>query len=185
MNDAVEAVRSLDEIKRVQDLLAKHGGQIYADIWTLGVNVGLRISDLLKIRMSDPHRGQLKLREGKTKKTRVIDLNATAAAVIKRRQKENPEHEWLFQVSSNRSSNKPIDRSTVARKFQEVGDIVGVRLGTHSMRKTLGWQMHSNGAPIERICQVLNHSSPAVTMRYIGLIQEDIKQAYSDFEIRI
>jgi len=53
------------------------------------------------------------------------------------------------------------------------------------MRKTLGWVMYSNGASIERICKLLNHSSPAITMAYIGLTQADTDAAYTEFEIKI
>jgi hypothetical protein len=31
--------------------------------------------------------------------------------------------------------------------------------------------------------KVLNHSSPAVTMRYIGLVQQDIDDSYTEFEL--
>jgi len=76
---------------------------------------------------------------------------------------------------------KPLSRETVARKFAEVGEIIGVHLGTHSMRKTRGWAMWDAGVSLEVIARVLNHSSPAVTMRYIGLEQADINKTYDDF----
>lgn len=180
----VEAVKSTEDVKRVADLLRKHSGDIYADCWVVGVNMALRISDLLEIKMQDALSGVVVLKEGKTGKRREIKLNSTALAVVERRAKDNPQHEWLFQVESNRAKDKPISRFAVARKFSEIGDIVGVKLGTHSMRKTLGWVMHSNGASIERICKVLNHSNPAITMHYIGLTQEDVNNAYHEFEIK-
>ncbi len=68
--------------------------------------------------------------------------------------------------------------------FKEVGDILGLKLGTHSMRKTLGWTMYSAGERIERICKVLNHKDSGVTMRYRGLTQADIDSAYHEYEIR-
>ncbi|MNJ74561.1 Phage integrase family protein [compost metagenome] len=58
---------------------------------------------------------------------------------------------------------------------------MSLQLGTHSMRKTRGWLMYNGGVSIERICQVLNHSTPAVTMRYIGLTQADVDATYHQF----
>ena len=182
-----EAVKSVAEITRVAELLEKHGNgsTIYRDVWTFGIQAALRISDLLEVTMEQALSGVLILQEGKTKKTRTITLNATARAVVARRAAANPSHEWLFQVNSNRAANKPISRISVSRKFKEIGDIVGIHLNTHSMRKTLGYAMHSQGAPIERIAKVLNHSSPATTMHYIGLTEADTQAAYSEFEIVI
>ena len=58
-----------------------------------------------------------------------------------------------------------------------------VHIGTHSMRKTRGYAMYDSGRSIESICKVLNHSTPAVTMRYIGIDQRDIDQSYVEFEL--
>ena len=49
------------------------------------------------------------------------------------------------------------------------------------MRKTRGYAMWTAGVSLEVIARVLNHSSPAVTMRYIGLEQADINKTYDDF----
>jgi len=58
-----------------------------------------------------------------------------------------------------------------------------VVLGTHSMRKTRGYAMHKAGRSIESIAKVLNHSSPTITMRYIGLVQQDIDESYTELEL--
>jgi integrase len=183
MNE-VEAVKTKDDIHMVSRLLEKHGSSDYKDIWELGINAALRISDLLSLKYSDVEGVEvLKLIEGKTKKVRSIKLNSKAQEIIQRRRNGNPDDTWLFQAKGNRakSSQKPVDRSTVARKFKEIGDIIGVQLGTHSMRKTRGYAMWSDGVPIEVICKVLNHSTPAVTMRYIGIEKQDVHQTYDDY----
>nr|WP_320135808.1 tyrosine-type recombinase/integrase [uncultured Amphritea sp.] len=183
MNE-VEAVKDKSQIQMVSHLLSKHGSDDYRDIWELGINAALRISDLLNLKYSDVEGVEiLTLTEGKTKKTRSIKLNSKAQEIIKRRRNENPSDTWLFQAKGNRakSTEKPFDRSTVARKFKEIGDIIGVKLSTHSMRKTRGYAMWADGVPIEVICKVLNHSTPAVTMRYIGIEKQDVHQTYDDY----
>ena len=79
--------------------------------------------------------------------------------------------------------SKPLNRSTVARAFSKVGDILRLKLGTHSMRKTRGWAMYSDGVPVEMISKVLNHSTTAVTMRYLGITKEEVLQTYVDYKL--
>ena len=185
----VEAVRTKIEIQQVDDLLRKHGGDIYGDIWRIGVNLALRISDLLTIRFEDikenPRTGatELTVYESKTGKTRHLRLNKTAKQLVDTRRAHHPQHEYLFQVESNRAKGKPISRETVSRKFKEIGDILHVKLGTHSMRKSRGWAMWSDGVPIEKIAMVLNHSSPSVTMSYLGITREEVLQTYEEYEL--
>jgi len=181
--NTVEAVKTKEEIKRVEDLLRKHGSDLYADLWRIGVNLSLRISDLLALKYDDIKDGHLTIKEGKTGKKRVIRVNKTAQSLINSRKSTYSDHEYIFEVNSNRAKGKPVSRETVARKFKEIGEIVGVQLGTHSMRKSRGWAMYSDGQPIEKIAMVLNHATPAVTMRYLGITGEEILQTYDDYEL--
>ncbi len=184
----VEAVKEKGDIRYVEDLLRKHGGDLYADLWRIGVNMALRISDLLQIKYEDldMEGRNYRLQEGKTKKNRDIRLNNTVLDIVNRRKADNPSDTYLFQVHSNRTKGmepKPVSRISVARRFKEVGEIVGVHLGTHSMRKSRGWAMYSDGMPIERICKVLNHSHPAVTMAYLGITEEETQDTYDAYEL--
>jgi len=166
----------------------------FLDIWKVGVNTALRISDLLALTMKDvqaldKENPALNIIEQKTGKYRKIVVNQSALIVMQRRLKDNPEHQWLFQTEAanrnRREPPKPINRRSVSRVFERVGQKVApkVALGTHSMRKTRGYAMHKAGRSIESIAKVLNHSSPAVTMRYIGLVQQDIDQSYTELEL--
>ena len=187
----VYAVKTIAEIKLVDSLLRKHKSELLADIWRFGVNSGLRISELLSITVDEANEAcntkRLTIVEDKTGKTKRLRINQTAYDVLLDRVSTAGNNRYLFQSGSNRAKilNKPIGRGVVSRAFAEVGDIIGVKMGTHSMRKTFGWTMHSQGASIERVCSVLGHSSPSMTMRYIGLTQADIDSAYDEFEIKI
>lgn len=186
MNE-VEAVKTKGEIEVVDNLLRKHKGQLYADLWRIGVNLALRISDLLAIEFNalDLQRREMRLVEGKTGKVRTVGLNDTVVRIVERRRQEHPTDRYLFQVHANRTKGviKPVGRVTVAKAFKEIGDIVGVQLGTHSMRKSRGWAMYIDGVPIEMVCKVLNHSSPAVTMAYLGITKAEVLQTYVDYEL--
>ncbi|HEN3607560.1 TPA: tyrosine-type recombinase/integrase [Yersinia enterocolitica] len=179
----VDAVKTSEQCEQVGELLLKHGNQTYADIWNFGLQVALRISDLLFLTYADVQGDRLVIIEGKTSKPRHIVLNDKAKAIVKRRKADNPTHVYLFEVSTNRAKGKPISRENVSRKFKEIGEIIGIALGTHSMRKTRGWVMYNSGINIETIAKVLNHSSPAITMRYIGLDQQTVDSTYTTFII--
>jgi len=189
----VEAVKTNEQRQQVEAHLTAQD-TIYLDIWKIGVNTALRISDLLSLTMNDvrsldAEQPALNIKEQKTGKQRKIIVNQSALGVMQRRLTEYPDHVWLFQsdaVNRNRREPpKPINRRSVSRVFERVGQKVApkVALGTHSMRKTRGYAMHKAGRSIESIAKVLNHSSPAVTMRYIGLVQQDIDESYTELEL--
>ncbi|CAC9962607.1 hypothetical protein [uncultured Gammaproteobacteria bacterium] len=181
--NTVEAVTLLDA-KKIEAELKKHAPD-YADIWKFGLNVALRISDLLAIKYQalDLIQKELILTESKTQKIKEIRLNDSAIEIIKRRREKYPQDIYLFQTHSNRAKNliKPISRVAVATKFKQTGDKFKLRISTHSMRKTRGKWLYESGVDIAMIAKILNHSSPAVTMRYIGIEKENILQTYDDF----
>ncbi len=176
---------SKSEIDMVYALLTKKYPPIYADIWKVGVNVSLRISDLLNVKFSDCQLEErlLLLVESKTGKSKVIRLNNTALKIIQRRKHESPHDRWLFQVHCNRAKDKPISRVSVSRVFKEVGDILGLSINTHSMRKSRGMALYNDGVPVEKIAKVLNHSNTTSTLRYLGITREEVLKTYDDYEL--
>jgi len=190
--NTVDAVKTPKQRTQLEAQLLE-ASQVYFDIWKIGVNLALRISDLLTITMADVKaldrkQPALHLVEIKTGKKRKIVINKAALQVMQRRLAEHPKDKYLFQsaaVNIDRRRKQPISRRSVGRVFEKVGQKIApkVALGTHSMRKTRGYAMYDAGRSIESICKVLNHSTPAVTMRYIGIDQHDIDQSYVEFEL--
>lgn len=182
--NVVDALAAPD-LELVTRLLRKRHGPLYADIWKVGLNLSLRISDLLALRYDqlDLAGRSLTLIERKTGKPKAIRLNAVALEVIQRRRLERPGDVWLFQVDCNRAKHKPISRVSVSKAFKAVGDSLGLRLNTHSMRKSRGKALYDAGVPIEKIAKVLNHSDTGVTLRYLGITQESVMQTYDDFPL--
>lgn len=134
---------SPENIEKVSELLLKHSGKakqtIYSDIWNFGILTGLGISELLSIRFSDFEQTDgglvvksVKLRVGKTSYTR---LNPKALEIIERRKLISQDGDFLFESVSNSSKGKPISRISVSRKYQEIGEILGTKLTTNSMRQ--------------------------------------------------
>ena len=181
--DAIKSDIDIQMITRKLQLNHKHN-DAYADIWSFGLQVALRISDLLALTVKEVvGANSIKVIEGKTGKTRLITLNEKAKEIVARRANDYPNDVYLFQAKGNRvgKATKAINRTTVAAAFSQVGTELCLNLGTHSMRKTRGYMMFSKGVPIETISKVLNHSNPSITMRYIGLDAETISKTYEEF----
>ena len=69
----VQAIKNKEDITKVGDLLAKHYSPQLKQLWSFGVNVALRISDLLSIELKDITRVdgfyRLNIKESKTGKS--------------------------------------------------------------------------------------------------------------------
>ena len=188
---SVEAVKTSSQRQQLEVLLLEHvNGRLYLDIWKLGVNVALRISDLLTLTMDqmraiDPDRLELTITEQKTQKSRVVTLNTGAMEIINRRLRDNAGDTWLFQSPLPvRRGQQPtaLTRRAVAKAFSDAGNRINprVNMSTHSMRKTRGYAMYKSGSSLEHISKALNHSSTTVTMRYIGITAENVADGFRE-----
>ncbi len=183
----VQAVKDPETIRLISHLLNRRHSQQMADIWNIGLNLALRISDLLSIKFSDIDDDRLVLREQKTGKQASIPLNAKALRTIHRIKEEHPSHIYLFQSYRNRQAvngyPRPLTRRAVSKAFESIGDELKLALGTHSMRKTRGYHLYKSTKDIARVMKMLRHSSEGVTLRYIGITQEDVDRDFRELEL--
>lgn len=183
----VDAVKQADEIKLISHLLSIRCSQQMADVWNIGLNLALRISDLLSIKFNDIQGDRLVIKESKTGKQANIKLNPKVLSNIKRIKEEHPFHVYLFQSYRNQqainSSPKPLNRRSVTKAFALVGKELKIALGTHSMRKTRGYQLYQCTKDIGRVMKMLRHTSEGVTLRYIGITQDVIDNDFIELEI--
>lgn len=183
----VQAVKDPETIRLVSHLLTRWHSQQMADVWNIGLNLALRISDLLSIKFSDIEEDRLILREQKTGKQARILLNPKALQIIHRIKQEHPSHIYLFQSFRNRQSlNRkphPLTRRAVSKAFESVGNELRLSLGTHSMRKTRGYHLYKATNDIARVMKMLRHGSEAVTLRYIGITQDEVDRDFKELEL--
>ena len=76
-----------------------------------------------------------------------------------------------------------LDRSTAYYMIKNACEEVGLeeKIGTHSMRKTFGYHHYQQFKDIVILQKIFNHSSPQITLRYIGVEQDQIDDSYNNF----
>ncbi|MGH2083501.1 tyrosine-type recombinase/integrase [Aerococcus urinaeequi] len=147
------------------------------------LNTGLRISDVLTAKVRESVLGTRELVEQKTGKRKVIALpdKLRQRIMIYVRQEGLAMDDWLFYTQNNPSSH--IKRSRADKIIRYAGDMVGITLSAHSLRKTFGYLAYQNGTSLEYLMIIFNHASPRTTLRYIGIEQENIDAFYKSVDI--
>ncbi|MDN5313523.1 recombinase XerD [Thermoanaerobacteraceae bacterium SP2] len=183
----VEPIRSKDKLEQMYNYL-KSKDEKYALLFKFGLNTGLRISDILPIRLNDvftdsgKFREYLILKEKKTDKEKKIKLNNALRKSIEQYVKSRnlSYNDYLFP--SRKGGH--LGRVQSYRVLREAANAVGVEnFGTHSLRKTWGyWTYQLSKYNIGLIMDTFNHSSPKITLRYIGVSQDQKDQLYSLFQ---
>jgi integrase len=180
----VEPIREKSKIKMMYCYLVGKDPK-YGLLFKVGLNTGLRISDILPLKASDifNERGEFKdhlvLKEQKTGKEKKIKINSTLRndilAFIPKEERIKPN--YLFY---NPKTNNHIKRIQVYKVLKKAAVLCGVEnFGTHSMRKTWGyWTYKVSKYNIGLIMDTFNHSSPNVTLRYIGVNQDQKDELY-------
>jgi len=193
---AVKAITP-EDLKRIREYLSMKGKIPFLEFINFGCNVALRISDLSVIEFQDinERRWKLELIEKKTKKKRIIKLNKTCQKAVKNLKEFYQElgydvsQGYLFKSLSpyqlKHKLDTPFTTNGVSRAFKRLEEMLNIQypLGSSSLRKTWGKKVYEETLNIALIMKAFNHSSPAVTLRYIGIEQEEIDQLYEDFEI--
>lgn len=180
----VEPIRDKKKIKQIYHYLNGVDPK-YAAIFKVGVNTGLRISDIIPLKVRDifhddfRFKEHLTLTEKKTGKEKRIKLNDTLKKSLKQYidQSQLKMEDYLFYSRKGGY----VGRIQVYKVLTDAAHAVGIEnFGTHSLRKTWGyWTYKISKYNIALIMDTFNHSSPSITLRYIGINQEQKDELYS------
>ena len=158
----------------------------------LGLNTALRISDLLHLRWNDLYdfeklcfRDHLLIKEQKTGKRKRIAINEKAREAMEMYFNErNPaEDEFIFSKRTN--PYKPLSRSQAYRIIKDDANHTTSEeaVSCHSLRKTFGYFAWQEGVQPALLMDVFNHSSYAITKRYLGIEQDEKDLVYLNLNI--
>ncbi|MEK4378130.1 site-specific integrase [Bacillus sp. FSL R5-0434] len=175
----VQPIRSLEKIQDVKQYLRSKNKRDYF-LFIFGINSALRISDILSLQVKDVrNKDHLWATESKTKKKRKILILESLKAEIYEYTKDMKENEYLFKSVRTK---KPISRIQAYRILREAAEACGLEeIGTHTLRKTFGYHFYQRTKDIAELQRILNHSSPSITMRYIGIDEDTTRAAYKVF----
>lgn len=178
---AVQPIRDKKLIQRMKNELRKSGTRDYM-LFCFGINVGLRISDILNLKVSDVRdRSHLTLTEQKTGKAKRIKINGISDDLNEYIQGMN-DSDYLFR--SQKGDNLPISRVQAYRILNKAAEAIGIEeIGTHTMRKTFGYHFYQKTKDVALLQELFNHSAPSVTLRYIGINQDIMDTAMDDFKL--
>lgn len=191
MKQLVLPIKDTQMLKQVLTTLRddfKYGQRNYT-IFQVGKATLLRVSDVISLSKADvfEENGDIKrnayIVDKKTKKQNTLYLRPVEDDLLKyqnwlmRYQMDNPKMKvydspWLFPSFANPDNH--ISGHTYYEVMQKVGDLLGINyLGTHTMRKTGAYRVYEqSNHNIGLVMKLLNHSSEAVTLNYLGLDQE-------------
>ncbi|WP_342510562.1 site-specific integrase [Sporosarcina sp. FSL K6-1522] len=177
----VHPVRDPDQIAEMKKYLMKKSERDYM-LFVTGINSGLRISDLLPLRVRDAKKTYFDLREKKTQKQKRIQMTPGLRRELKKYIEGKDDDEYLFK--SREGLNKPISRSMAYKILREAADYVGLDgVGTHTLRKTFGYHLYKKYKDVALLMEIFNHSDENITLRYIGINQDSMDKALNDFKI--
>lgn len=154
------------------------GNNQVATALVVQANLGLRISDILSLRLDDiirdGNRYRLNIVEQKTSKKRTFTVPIEIYNYIK-----------LYVLENNiKSSAKifPISARAIQKNIKQVCTYLNYEnISTHSFRKYFATQIYENSNyNIALVKELLQHSSVATTQRYIGISSSQVEEALNN-----
>jgi integrase len=190
----MEFVHPIKEKKKLKDIKTFLMGKNLRDycLFTLGIHSGLRISDLLKLKLNDvidkkgKPKDRITLREKKTNKSKNFPLSAPARKAITEYLSSRENYKISEPLFISRKGESSINRMQAYRIINNAARAVGIndiKIGTHTMRKTFGYHAYKAGVSITLLMKLFNHSAPSISMAYLGLTQEDEDEVYLGMDL--
>lgn len=194
-----------DEYRRLLRFLERAGWWREAMLFMLGCSTGYRLGDLLSIEWDQLlDRSHLSLREEKTSKRRPVKLTDFVRLKITDYQKHlyDPSKRFYdpkkkrtcLYVFANNRDYSPVSRAYVAARMKKIADGELIADGevfrlqhsgqfsSHTLRKTFGTRFYDRSPDkthgIIILQKLFGHSSPSITMEYIGLQAIEFEDAY-------
>ena len=203
---AAEPIKSLDDIFRISQYLISNGRYRDNMLFIVGINFGLRASDLRMLRFSNLINDNCTFRDSfavfekktrntrKRKKNRYITINNAVIEAVTLYLEHTPNvclSDYMFRSQSNRGGNvnEPLSVKSIDRLLKGIANDLdlSVKMSTHTLRKTFCYHQmlmsHNDSRKLLLPQKMLNHSSPAQTLDYIGITTEEIDEAYKKLNL--
>ena len=176
----VQPIRDKAKIEEMKTELLKRGYRDYM-LFVIGINTGLRIGDILDLKVSDvKDKTHITLNEQKTTKAKRFMINEQLKEEIDRYINGMHPQDYLFV--SQKGENRPISRVQAYRILNSIAKELRLEeIGTHTLRKTFGYWHYKKYKDVAILQSLFNHSSPSVTLEYIGVNQDVMDKTIENF----
>lgn len=201
-----EPIKSMDDIIAISRFLITNNRYRDNMLFIVGINFGLRVSDLRVLRFSNLINDNLTFKDSfpvfekktrntrKKKKNRHITINTAVVEAITLYLENTPNvrlSDYMFRSVSNRGGNlnEPLSIKSIDRILKGIANDldINVKVSTHTLRKTFCYHQmlmsNNDTRKLMLLQKMLNHSSPAQTLDYIGITSEEIQEAYSKLNL--
>ena len=209
----VYAFRTDEEIKAMIDVYNKHIEEADTNgkrkiccrnkmLFVIGINIGVRASDLRLLTWdfffeknvdgSLQFRKSYNLRPKKTQKTgKYVNLyfNDAVKKIISWYIEQYPIENTNDYVFKSRIGDGPITVNAMWRVIKDAAKEAGIKqnIGSHSMRKAWSRRLYDNAKDksqaVVLLQTILNHSSANVTLKYIGILNDEIEEAFDGMNL--
>lgn len=183
----VQPIREQAVIDGIKSYLKMRSMRDYL-FFCFGIYSGLRVSDLLLLRVWMVRGTHVKLTEKKNSNDKLFIIHPSIREDLERFITGKKDDEFLFQSRQikkiSRLAKQPIDRSTAYRMLNRVAREFKLKdIGTHTLRKTWGYQLYiKDPKNLALLMKMFGHSDPAYTLDYIGMTQDLMDAAISSLK---
>lgn len=206
VDHSADPIKSLDDIDRISKFLISNGRWRDNMLFIVGINFGLRFSDLRALRFANiinenfTFKDTFAVFEKKTrntrkrKKNRYITINSAVIEAVTLYLEHTPNvclSDYMFRSLSpnGKNKNRPISRygaETILKGIVKDLDL-NIHVATHTLRKTFCYHQmvmsNNDHRKLLLLQKMMNHSSPQQTLDYIGITSEEIEQAYKSLNL--
>lgn len=201
-----EPIKSMEDIMRISQYLIEKERWRDNMLFIVGINFGLRASDLRRLRFSNlinenlTFKDSFPILEKKTKNTRkrrknrYITVNTAVVEAVTLYLEHTPGvclSDYMFRSLSNngKKKNEPIAIQNINQILYGIARDLSLpyKVSSHTLRKTFCYHqmVMSNNDPrkLMLLSKMLGHSSVSITLDYIGITGEEIEEAYRNLNL--
>lgn len=142
-------------------------------MFMIGIYTGVSMREILELKVSDITKSHIILPSKAREQDRKMIMNPTLKKIIGEYIYGKKKKCLLFpsRHKTKTGKEKPVSMRQVHHILQKAGRDIGYqeKIGTYSLRKTFGYRYYQQYQDIETLKVILNHSTNAETMEFIGV----------------
>ncbi|MFP7486283.1 tyrosine-type recombinase/integrase [Priestia filamentosa] len=180
---AMQPIRDLHTLKEMKEWLIRNKSYKYYMMFQVGINTGLRVSDLLNLKVRDiKGKDRIRIIMKKTKKEVTVRINVDLQRELLEYIRGKKDTDYLFP--SRVGVNQPLTRQAVSLVLKEAAEFCQLdRINTHTMRKTFGYWFYKRTKDVYYLMMIFGHENQGITKRYIGIEEDEIMDSMEGFSL--